>query len=69
MKLAEALQERADAKRLMLRLCYNLLMRFLAFLLLLYLSKNKKSRKALILPGFSAVHLAPPARIELTTNP
>ncbi len=37
---------------MLLRLCYNLLMRFLAFLLLLYLSKNKKSRKALILPAF-----------------
>ena len=44
-------------------------MRFFVFLVSLSLSKNKKSRKALTLLGFSAVRLAPPARIELTTNP
>lgn len=44
-------------------------MKICDFSFLLFFRKNKKSRKALILLGFSVVLLAPPARIELTTNP
>ena len=39
------------------------------FSFLLFLRKNKNSRKTKNNQGLSAVLLAPPARIELTTNP
>ena len=44
-------------------------MKICDFSFLLFLRKNKKTPEALDFTGLSDEVLAPPARIELTTNP